>query len=214
MRIIIIITLSLALFGCSNSIAGQQQNITPINSIILLPAKWTITATTSNTITPTLSFTETNTPTITTTLSPTYESLRYYETAYSPNYSYIPPQGWEKVYKPSNSEEAASWTTKNHQCRVNFLMFAGSMTAKEFLNDQMAQAKPEIIISEGTFPNASGLDAYRVIFQFSVNEPALYYYVFHQDHYILNGIYSCQGKNNTENDVLIEKTMNSVQFEG
>jgi hypothetical protein len=217
MKVVIIITFSIALFGCSNSIADQQHNISisPMKSTILLPAKWTETATITITLSPTLPITETNTSTITTTFSQTYESLRYYETAYTPIFSYIPPRGWEKVYKPANSDEAASWTTKNHKCRVNFLMFTGSMTAKEFLIYEMDQAKPDIIISEGTFPNASGLDVYRVIFQFSKNEPILYYYAFHKGYQILNPIYSCEGKNNNNvNDVLIDETMNSIQFEG
>jgi hypothetical protein len=216
-KVVLIITFSIALCGCSNSISDQQHNISisPMKSIILLPAKWTETTTKTITLSPTLPITETNTSIIKTTLSPTYETLRYYETAYTPIFSYIPPRGWEKVYKPSNSEEAASWTTNNHKCRVNFLMFTGSMTAKEFLVYEMDQAKPDIIISEGTFPNASGLDGYRVIFQFSINEPILYYYAFSQGYHILNPIYSCEGKNNNnENDVLIEETMNSVQFEG
>jgi hypothetical protein len=212
-----VVTLSLLLYSCSNGIESQQPNSIQIQSVNLLPAKWTETTTPSFTLSPTYLIIETNTPTITKTYTPANGSLRYYETAYTPNYSYIPPLGWQKVYKTSSdqqSKEAASWITNNRQCTLNFLMIAaGSMTAKEFLENQMSQAKPMIILSGGIFPNASGLDTYRVIVQFTKDGPIIFYYAFHQGYFVLNGTYSCGGKNNNENDGLIEQKMESVQFE-
>jgi hypothetical protein len=217
MRILIVVALSLLLYGCSNGIETQQPNTIQNQSVNLLPAKWTETTTPTVTFSPTHIIIETNTPTTTKTYTPTNSSSRYYETAYTPNYSYIPPLGWQKVYKTSSnqkSKEAASWTTKNHQCTLNFLMIAaGSITSKEFLENQMNQAKPMIILSEGIFPNASSLDTYRVIVQFTIDGPNIFYYAFHQGYFVLNGTYSCGGKNNNENDGLIEQTMESVQFE-
>jgi hypothetical protein len=93
------------------------------------------------------------------------------------------------------------------------MIAAGDMTAKDFIKSQMNEAKPIIIISEGVFPNASGLDTYRVMVQFTINSPIIFYYAFHKGYFVLDGTYSCEGKNNHENDGLIDQTMDSVQFE-
>jgi hypothetical protein len=188
-----------------------------MNTIMLLPSKWTETITPTVTLTPTVTHTETETFTITETDTPLNESLRYYETAYTPHFSYIPPRGWQKVFNPSavsKFKDATSWMTYDHKCLVNFLMVAaGTVTSKEYLISQMNEAKPINIFTEGTFPNEAGLDTYRAVVQFTSKGPIIMYYIFHQGVFVLEGIYSSDKNNNSINDKLIDQTMDSVQIE-
>jgi hypothetical protein len=198
-------------------IENQQQNNIQMNTKLILPPKWTETITPTITRTLTVPPAETETLTITETDTPVNESLRYYETAYTPHFSYIPPRGWKKVFKPSvgsKFKEATSWMTFDHKCLLNFWMIAaGTVTSKEYLINQMNEAKPNTIISEGSFPNVAGLDTYRAVVQFTSMSPIIMYYIFHQGVFVLEGIYSCDKGNSSLNDTLIDQTMDSVQFE-
>ena len=217
MKIIYFLIIGFSLYGCSYRIENQQQNNIQMNTIVLLPSKWTETNTPTVTLTPTFTHTETETFTITETETPLNDSIRYYETAYTPHFSYIPPRGWQKVFNPSivsKFKEAISWMTYDHKCKLIFWMIAaGTVTSKEYLISQMNQAKPNKVISEGSFPNVAGLDTYRAVVQFTTMGPIVMYYIFHQGVFVLEGIYSCDKNNNSINDKLIDQTMDSVQFE-
>lgn len=202
---------------------NQPQNIAPLDTISFLPPEWTETAapvathTSAATHTPTATIAGTDTPAITQTSSPLKDPVRYTETAYTPNFSYLPPRGWQMEYQPPKAspfKDAAAWMTSDRKCRLNFRMMAsGTMTAEEFIQYQMDGVQPQVILSEGPFPNAAGLDTYRAVFQVTERGPVIMYYEFHQGVFMLEGAYSCNPGNNAANDKLIDATMYSMRFE-
>jgi hypothetical protein len=223
MKLVYFLIISFLFSGCSSAMENQPQNIAPLDTISFLPPEWTETAapvathTSAATHTPTATIAGTDTPAITQTSSPLKDPVRYTETAYTPNFSYLPPRGWQMEYQPPKAspfKDAAAWMTSDRKCRLNFRMMAsGTMTAEEFIQYQMDGVQPQVILSEGPFPNAAGLDTYRAVFQVTERGPVIMYYEFHQGVFMLEGAYSCNPGNNAANDKLIDATMYSMRFE-
>ena len=201
------------LFGCSFVSEKQRQNDTPINTFLFLPPQWT------ETISPTATFTKTDTPEATNIpidITPENTMLygpRYFETAVIPNFSYFPPWGWNKEVGNPKMQFPTLWITSDYSCLLLFRMNETTMTAKEFLKSLIDASIGMEIISEGSFDNAVGLDAYRMVVQYSSDRMQAMRYAFHKGKYVILSSYLWMTDYHLICDKQVDHTLYTLQFE-
>jgi hypothetical protein len=175
--------------------------------------------------------TSTDTPTITPTFTPSDTPIqsdtpihcalvneRYIDTSGNKNFSYVPPAGWRQT--PSSIGSCTAWTASGGSgATLDFEGVSGnSGSAAAFGQAFVEQLGKSVeglnVISSEPFDPDSGIDSYRVIFEFDISGITMHTetYFFAAKGFFVVGMYLRSADFGAELDAAVENCMRTVEI--